>query len=119
MNRMLREQLSGSSLSILLAIEGEQEAGLVSLAFAPTSQACSPFAWLDDLFVRPAHRRRGMGAALLAAALADATRRGAHEVRLGAAMGDASLIALYRRAGFVVQGHALLVSALDDRADPP
>lgn len=118
-DRMLSDQLQHHSLEFLLALEGGQPVGLVSLAFAPTTQACSPFAWLDDLFVRPGHRRRGLGSELLAAARARATARGAHELRLSAPMGDAVLIALYRRAGFAVQGQALLVNALGDLGEHP
>ncbi len=48
---------------------------------------------------------RGIGAALVEAAVADARRRGAHKVSLRVMGTNPRAIALYERLGFTVQGH--------------
>ncbi|MBI4184038.1 MAG: ribosomal protein S18-alanine N-acetyltransferase [Proteobacteria bacterium] len=50
--------------------------------------------------VRPADRRRGLGARLLDRALAEAARAGAGVVFLEVAIDNIAALALYRRAGF-------------------
>jgi ribosomal-protein-alanine N-acetyltransferase len=56
------------------------------------------------LAVAPAHRRRGVGAALLAAAAAEARAKGASALFLEVASDNCSALALYVRAGFVAAG---------------
>ncbi|NIH82439.1 GNAT family N-acetyltransferase [Amycolatopsis viridis] len=55
------------------------------------------------LEVRPGHRRRGLGSALMAACGAWAARRGARRTVLQVAAGNHAALALYRRLGFT--GH--------------
>jgi GNAT superfamily N-acetyltransferase len=105
--------LEGGALEFLLARADDSPVGIVSLACAATVEGAGLFAWLDDLFVLAPHRRRGIGTQLVSAALARARERGASEVRLAAAMGDAGLVALYRRAGFASSGQALMTIAVD------
>ena len=52
------------------------------------------------LAVAPEARRQGLGARLLAAALAEAVARGVERVVLEVAVDNAAAIALYRAAGF-------------------
>jgi GNAT superfamily N-acetyltransferase len=63
---------------------------------------------LEDLFVTPAQRRRGIATALLAHGVDDARERGAEAVRIGAEPGDTPRH-LYARLGFepicVVRGY--------------
>jgi GNAT superfamily N-acetyltransferase len=68
--------------------------------------------FIDDLFVRPTARGRGVGAGLLAAARAGALARGMRVlcVETGAAGHPAR--GLYARAGYVDSEHALLVQPL-------
>jgi len=54
--------------------------------------------------VMPAARRRGVGTALVAAALADAARAGAVAAHLEVRASNAAAIALYERLGFVAVG---------------
>ncbi len=56
------------------------------------------------LAVAPGVRRRGTGAALLAAALAQATARGAQEMFLEVSEANGPARALYARAGFTEAG---------------
>ena len=58
------------------------------------------FAWVHDVFVRPDHRRQGIGAALLADAEAFVRARGARELRLGVLDRNTNARALYYRLGF-------------------
>ena len=54
--------------------------------------------------VTPAARGRGVGTALVAAALADAARAGARAAHLEVRASNAAAIALYERLGFVAVG---------------
>jgi ribosomal-protein-alanine N-acetyltransferase len=72
--------------------------GLV-LARAATGEA-----EILTLAVAPAARRRGLGAGLLAAAMQGAILRGAAEMFLEVAAGNAAALALYAAAGFAEVG---------------
>ncbi|KPF72465.1 hypothetical protein IP88_09915 [alpha proteobacterium AAP81b] len=66
---------------------------------------------LWGMYVAPAARRQGLGAALVAAIVAHARTR-VEELRLGVAVDNAEAIALYQAAGFAAVGidpHALKV----------
>lgn len=56
------------------------------------------------LAVRPRSRRRGLGAALVAAALEAVERAGAHSLHLEVAQDNAPATALYAKLGFVAVG---------------
>jgi GNAT superfamily N-acetyltransferase len=58
------------------------------------------FAWVHDVFVRPEHRRQGIGAALLAGAEAFVRSRGARELRLAVLDRNEGARSLYRGNGF-------------------
>jgi GNAT superfamily N-acetyltransferase len=60
----------------------------------------APFAWIHDVFVRPAHRRQGVATALMAEVEAFARARGAKDLRLGVLDRNADARALYRGLGF-------------------
>jgi GNAT superfamily N-acetyltransferase len=67
-----------------------------------------PSAWgyLGNVYVQPAHRNRGVGAALLDAAVGEARRRGYERVVLNPSERSLSL---YRRAGFAPAAGLLLL----------
>lgn len=56
------------------------------------------------LAVAAPHRRLGIGRALLNAALADAPARGLERITLAVASTNAAALALYRDAGFILEG---------------
>jgi GNAT superfamily N-acetyltransferase len=58
------------------------------------------FAWVHDIFVRPAHRRRGVATALMGAAESFVRSRGARELRLGVLDRNGPARVLYQRLGF-------------------
>ena len=68
--------------------------------------------FIDDLFVRPAARRRGIGAALLAAARAGALVRGLRALCVETGLAGHPARGLYTRAGYLDSEHALLVQPL-------
>ena len=54
---------------------------------------------IDDLFVRPTHRRQGVGIALMGAAFAECRKLGAVAVEVEVGVDNASAAGLYRRFG--------------------
>ncbi|HET9985333.1 MAG TPA: GNAT family N-acetyltransferase [Longimicrobiales bacterium] len=106
----LRERLARDDSVILLAVDDEREgaedhASGEVLGFAQLYPTFSSIrlrrAWiLNDLFTAPAHRRRGVARALLAAVKAVARESGAALVELATAESNASARALYESAGY-------------------
>jgi GNAT superfamily N-acetyltransferase len=74
--------------------------GVACLAFIWTLEHGGASAWLDELYVTPAHRGRGLGEALLAAAIAHARERGHAAIDLEIEAGHERVESLYRREGF-------------------
>lgn len=60
----------------------------------------APYAYVSDLMVRAAHRRRGIGRQLLDAAQAHARQAGAAVLRINVLAKNTGAAMLYRRAGF-------------------
>jgi len=58
------------------------------------------FAWVHDIYVRPAYRRRGVAKALMAAAEDFVKARGARELRLSVIDRNADARAMYAELGF-------------------
>ena len=59
---------------------------------------------LQDVSVRPEHRRRGVASALTGAAEQEATAGGFDRIRLGVSIDNEAAQALYRRCGYVDVG---------------
>lgn len=92
--RSLAEVMALPGVFGLLALEDEAPAGFL------LAQVLFEEAELLTLGVLPARRRAGLGGVLLAAALAEAGRRGARRMTLEVAAGNVAAQALYRAAGF-------------------
>jgi GNAT superfamily N-acetyltransferase len=56
--------------------------------------------WLEDLFVRDEDRRKGLGEALVAAAIERARKRGCGRIELDVSQSNKGAWALYERMGF-------------------
>ncbi len=69
-------------------------------------------AFVDDLFVRPALRNRGLGRALVQRARAVCERLGVRAMHLEAARGNRPAQAIYRASGFESTDRELLTLAL-------
>ncbi|MFO0727849.1 MAG: GNAT family N-acetyltransferase [Myxococcota bacterium] len=74
--------------------------GFAYLAFTWTLETGGRTAWLEELWIEPAHREQGHGTRLLEAAIAEAKARGAQAMDLEIEAGHERVEHLYRRAGF-------------------
>jgi ribosomal protein S18 acetylase RimI-like enzyme len=80
-------------------IDGEV-VGAVSLWFQPRLNWTTPQAWIPDLYVDPAVRRRGAARALLDACVEEARSRGCHVLVLESGHHRAAAHLLYEAYGF-------------------
>jgi ribosomal protein S18 acetylase RimI-like enzyme len=83
---------------LLLAMEGEQPVGFVS-GVETTHPDKGTEMFLYELSVAPAHRRRGVATALVAALRERARERGCHGMWVGVEPGNEAALATYRAAG--------------------
>ena len=94
----LVELLAGGDTAVLLTGDGPD--GLALLRFRPSLWSSGLECYLAELYVVPARRGRGLGRALLDAAMALARERGADHMDLGTSEDDVAARALYASAGF-------------------
>lgn len=98
---LLGEALFGErpAAEALIAEHGSQAAGYA--LFYPTFSTFLAIqgVWLEDLFVRPAHRRAGVGKALLAAVAARARERGGERLEWSALDWNELALGFYRGIG--------------------
>lgn len=92
------ELLAAGDTSVLLA--GDAPDGLVLLRFRPALWSTALECYLAELYVVPELRRRGIGRALLEAAIAHARARGADHMDLGTSEDDVAARGLYEALGF-------------------
>jgi GNAT superfamily N-acetyltransferase len=79
------------------------EGGLVGVAYVAailSMEHAGPAAWLEELYVTPAWRQRGVGSALLAAVMKRARAAGMVAVDLEIDAGHNRAVSLYERLGF-------------------
>lgn len=98
--RFLRERLELGESVIFLALDGEQPAGFVQLYPSFWSVAADRSWILNDLFVAPAFRRRGVGRALLERARTHAEWSGARGMSLATQLGNHPAQRLYESLGW-------------------
>ena len=74
----LAEHLFGARriIDCLVAQEGKSLVGCAIFYLIYSTFRTQPMMWLEDLFVAPSHRGRGLGRALMAATAREAARRG-------------------------------------------
>jgi GNAT superfamily N-acetyltransferase len=85
---------------VLIATHCGQIAGAAVLSFIWTLEHGGPAAWLDELYVEPRWRRRGIGQELVDAALQLARERGCIALDLEVEDGHDDAARLYARLGF-------------------
>ena len=95
--RMAAHMASGAATILLV---GDRPDGLAVLRFRPALYNEGLDAYLEELYVAPAQRARGMGRALLDAAMQAARDEGATRMELGTSEDDTAARALYESAGF-------------------
>lgn len=83
-----------------LALADGDSAGMAILRFRRRLNFATFEGWLSELYVEPATRGRGIGAALLQAVLAEWRLRGSHRVLASVAEGEAAGRTLLERSGF-------------------
>lgn len=96
----------GIGLEVLVAEADGQVVGMVALSFSQT--LTGPRAWIDDIAVEPSHRRQGIGAALLEAAVRRARQRDCAYLLVDTAKGNPPARAFYQAYGFEEGGIAPL-----------
>jgi ribosomal protein S18 acetylase RimI-like enzyme len=95
----VRELLAGRETVVLLGGEGPD--GLAVLRFRPALWTEALECYLAELYVAPERRGRGLGRALMEAAIELARQEGADRMDLGTSDDDVAARALYESLGFV------------------
>ncbi len=99
---MLAERVAGlladGEATVLLVGDGPD--GLALMRFRPALWSDGLDAHLEELYVAPAYRGRGMGRALLESAMETARQAGARRMDLGTAETDTAARGLYESCGF-------------------
>ncbi len=85
---------------VLLARSGDRVVGVAVVPYTWTVEHGGRCAWLDELYVAPAMRARGIGTRLLAAAMEAAREDGCLAMDLEVDVDHARVEALYLRHGF-------------------
>jgi GNAT superfamily N-acetyltransferase len=81
-------------------LAGEGPDGLAVLRFRPAIWSSGLECYLAELYVRPSYRGRGLGRALMEAALREARERGAGTMEIGVDEPDLVARRLYESLGF-------------------
>ncbi|MCS6800407.1 MAG: GNAT family N-acetyltransferase [Chloroflexota bacterium] len=99
----LREHLFGDRpwVEALVAEEGGQVVGFALFFSTYSTFLTQPGIYLEDLYVEPRHRRRGIGRALLSRVAAIAVARGCARLEWAVLRWNAPAIAFYDRLGAV------------------
>jgi len=91
------ELITAGSTAVMLL---EKDQGLALMRFRPSLWEAADECYLAELYVRPEVRGRGLGRALLQAAMQHATQRGATYMDLATTNQDEAAVALYESVGF-------------------
>jgi ribosomal protein S18 acetylase RimI-like enzyme len=100
-----REVSEGSSRFFVARQAGADLLGFVHLLPTTNTLLLRPAWYLEDLFVTPENRRRGVGLALMQEAERFARESGAERLTLATAHDNLAAQALYRRLGYVREEH--------------
>ena len=98
MGKRIRELLASGDVTVLIGGDGPD--GLALLRFRPSLWSESLDCYLEELYVAPDLRGRGLGQALMEAAIETARAEGAGYMDLGTAETDTAARALYEKMGF-------------------
>lgn len=100
-----------SRFRFLVAESAGRVVGTCSVHDHYSTWKAAPVVEVQDVFVVPEERRRGVASALLAAAEAHAARLGAARVQLHVLAGNADAQRLYVREGFADSGYVVMRKA--------
>ena len=87
----------------LVATEDDRVYGIANLVFHRSTWSPDWYCYLEDLFVAPEARGKGVGRALIEAAYAEADRRGATRTYWATQAKNATARALYDRLGVLTE----------------
>ena len=96
-----RRLIADPAGTVLFAGSPPEPDGYAVVTYRPTVYCEGPLAVLDELYVRPGLRGRGVGTELLAAAIDDMRRRGGGEMHINVDEPDTGARRFYERHGFV------------------
>jgi ribosomal protein S18 acetylase RimI-like enzyme len=85
---------------LMLARDSGRVVGVAYVATVLSAEHCGPVAWLEELYVMPDCRHRGIGTALVTAVLERVQKAGIVAVDLEIDAGHNRVISLYQRLGF-------------------
>jgi ribosomal protein S18 acetylase RimI-like enzyme len=105
--RLLRDESRGRAW---IAVRESMPEGYVALTFKLSLESGGVDAFIEDLFVRPAVRRNGLGAALLSTALDACRNQPVSAVHVEVGANNESARKLYERFGLKCRDRLLLTS---------
>ena len=91
--------------AVWLVEEGDAPIGHVVLTIHFSMEFGGLCGTIDDLFVKPAYRRRGAGSAAIEAVIAECRRRGCRALSVEVGTDNRAAQALYEKFGLVSIGH--------------
>jgi ribosomal protein S18 acetylase RimI-like enzyme len=100
--KRVRQLIDAGEITVLLA--GSEPLGLAVIRFRPALWTDGLESYLEELYVVPGHRGRGLGRSLMEAAIELARARGAVDMHLGTGEEDVAARALYESLGFDNRG---------------
>jgi len=101
LTRILEDATSDATRGFLmLARDSGRVVGVAYVATILSVEHCGPVAWLEELYVLPEHRSRGVGSTLLTAVLERARSTGVVAMDLEIDADHSRAESLYRRYGF-------------------
>jgi GNAT superfamily N-acetyltransferase len=95
-----------------IVADGEEPMGYVVVTFRLSMEFGGSDAFIDDLFVRARHRRRGIGRTALEAAFAECRRRGVLAIHVETGADNVAAKALYGSFGLEDRKRLLLTARL-------
>lgn len=112
--RLIEEDALGR---VWLLEAGAEVAGYAVLTLGFSLEYGGRDAFLDDLYVSPGHRGRGLGRTALDAVVAECRLRGVRALHLEVARDNAPAHALYARFGFVSHDRTLMTRPVRPETD--
>jgi ribosomal protein S18 acetylase RimI-like enzyme len=114
--RALHEFLANSELGkVWLILEQQKPAGYVVLTLGFSFEYHGREAFIDELYVEPEHRRKGLGRQAMEFSAERAREMGVHAIHLEVDHGNEPALELYRRDGYEDHGRYLMTKWLVKR----